>query len=66
MKTLMLSLLVLAGPPCLVRADDFGDRSKTVTTALEKQLKKKAPEITAADLATVTELKPVKLAVTLG
>lgn len=57
MKTLFLSCLVIAVPASLVRAGDFGDRSKTVTTALEKQLNKKAADITAADLATVTELK---------
>jgi Leucine-rich repeat (LRR) protein len=57
MKTLLLSLLVFAGPANLIHADDFGDRSKTVTTALETHLKKKASEITAADLETVTELK---------
>ena len=56
MKTLLFSLL-FAAPVTLARADDFGDRSKTVTTALEMQLNKKAPEITSADLATVTELK---------
>jgi hypothetical protein len=57
MKPLLLSLVLVAAPAGLVRADDFGDRSKTVTTALEKKLQKKAADITAADLATVTELQ---------
>jgi len=56
MRTLLLCLLVLAGPAGLVHAGDFGDRSKTVTAALEAQLKKKAADVTAADLETVTEL----------
>ena len=57
MRSILLSCLVIAVPANLIRADDFGDRSKTMTTALEKQLNKKASEITAADLATVTNLK---------
>jgi hypothetical protein len=57
MKTLLLALFLLACSVSPTRADDFGDRSKTVTTALETHLKKKAADITAADLATVTELK---------
>jgi Leucine-rich repeat (LRR) protein len=57
MKTLLLSFLLIVCSASLVRADDFGTRSKTVTIALEAKLKKKAPEITAADLAAVTELK---------
>jgi hypothetical protein len=56
MRTLLLSSLLLASP-ALARADDFGERSKTVTAALEAQLKKPAAQITAADLASVTELK---------
>lgn len=57
MKTLLLVLVAIAGSAGLMHADDFGNRSKTVTTALETQLKKKTSEITAADLASVTELK---------
>jgi hypothetical protein len=57
MKGFLLSLFVLAGPAGPVLADDFGDRSKTVTAALEARLNKKAADITAADLASVTELK---------
>jgi Leucine-rich repeat (LRR) protein len=52
---LFLSVVLFVGS--LVAAGDFGDRSKTVTFALESKLKKKASEITTADLATVTELK---------
>jgi hypothetical protein len=57
MKSLLLSLLLLVCSVGLARADDFGTRSPTVTQALETKLNKKAGEITAADLATVTELK---------
>jgi hypothetical protein len=57
MKPLLFSLVLVAYPAGLVRADDFGDRSKTVTKALEKKLNKKAADITATDLATVTELE---------
>jgi Leucine rich repeat len=57
MKTLLLALFALACSASPARAEDFGDRTKTVTTALETQLKKKSADITAADLATVTELK---------
>jgi hypothetical protein len=56
MKTFLPPLLVLA-LASLVRADDFGTRSETVTRALETALNKKAADITAADLARVTDLK---------
>jgi hypothetical protein len=57
MRTLPLCLLVLAGAAGLAHADDFGKRSRTVTTALESQLRKKAAQITKDDLAGVRELK---------
>jgi hypothetical protein len=57
MRPLLLSSLLVALPAAVTFADDFGDRSKTVTVALEGQLKKPAAQITAADLAAVTELK---------
>jgi hypothetical protein len=56
MRTRLLSLLVLAGTAGLAHAGDFGDRSRTVTTALEARLKKKAADVTKEDLAGVTEL----------
>jgi hypothetical protein len=56
MKTL-LSLLLIACSPLLLRAEGIGERSKTVTTALETTLKKKAADITKDDLVTLTELK---------
>jgi hypothetical protein len=57
MKPLLLSLVLVAVSDGPVRADDFGDRSKTVKSALEKKLNKKAADLTVADLATVTELE---------
>ena len=57
MTRLLLSLSLIVCSVGMARGDDFGNRTKTVTTAIETQLKKKAPEITTADLATVTELK---------
>ncbi len=57
MKTLLLSLLLLASSVGLAHAQPAADRSKTVVAALEKQLNKKHAEITAADLATLTELE---------
>ncbi len=57
MKTLLLSCLLVACFTGLTRAGDFGDRSKTVTEALEAKLNKRAADITASDLATVTDLK---------
>lgn len=57
MKTLLLSLFALACHAGAVRADDLGNRSPTVTEALEAKLGKKLSELTAADLETVTELK---------
>src|SRR5262249_55502045 len=56
-RTLLITLLLLAGSVGLARGDDLSDRSKTVCVALEKQLNKKSSEITKTDLATVTELK---------
>ncbi len=57
MKTLLLSLFALACSAGLVRGQDVGNRSKTVCTALETALQKKPAEITATDLASLTELK---------
>lgn len=57
MKALILSLFALACHAGLVRADDLGIRSQTVTEALEAKLGKKVSELTAADLESVTELK---------
>jgi Leucine-rich repeat (LRR) protein len=57
MRTLLLSLFLLACSFAPVRADDLGDRSKTVRTALERALNKKAADITAADLAGLKELE---------
>ena len=57
MKTLLLALFLIACSTGPVRAQDVGDRSKTVCVALETALQKKPAEITAADLANLTELK---------
>lgn len=57
MTPLLLSLLALAAPAKPAPPFHFGDRSKTVTSALETKLKKKAAEITAADLASIKELE---------
>ncbi|WP_020475737.1 leucine-rich repeat domain-containing protein [Zavarzinella formosa] len=56
MKTLFLSLLLIAISAGMVHAQNPGERSRTVTIALEKALNKKIADITEADLATVTEL----------
>jgi hypothetical protein len=57
MKPLLCSFVLLAGSVVTARAaDGVGDRSKTVCTALETQLKKKPADITTGDLAGVTEL----------
>ena len=56
MKTLFLSLLLLTCSTGLLQAQVAGDRSKTVTVALESTLKKKFADLTAADLDTVTAL----------
>lgn len=57
MRTLLLSLFVLACFAGVGRTQDVPDRSKTVRTTLEHVLKKKAPDITAADLANLSELE---------
>jgi Leucine-rich repeat (LRR) protein len=57
MKPLFLSLLLLTYSPGLIRAEEIGDRSETVTEALEATLNKKLKDITKDDLATLTELK---------
>jgi hypothetical protein len=60
MNALMLSavLLPFAAPlPPAANVPSVSDRSEPVSAALEKQLNKKAGEITAADLANVTELQ---------
>jgi hypothetical protein len=57
MKTMLLSLVAVAASVNVLCADDFGDRSQTVTAALQQQLKKNASEITAEDLASVTEVE---------
>jgi hypothetical protein len=57
MKTFSLPLLVFAVLTSLAHAGDVSNRSSTLINALEVCLKKKASEITAADLATVTDLK---------
>jgi hypothetical protein len=57
MKKFLLSFLVIAFSVSLVRAQEPGGRSKTVWAAVEEQLKKKSADITADDLANLTELK---------
>src|SRR5262245_39336225 len=57
MKTVLLSLFVLGCAAGVSRAQDVGERSKTVCTALETALQKKPADITATDLTNLTELK---------
>jgi len=57
MKAPLFSLLLIACTASLANAQGLGDRSKTVTTALETTLKKKAADITADDLAGLTNLE---------
>jgi hypothetical protein len=57
MKTLLFALFLIACFAGPVRAQDVGNRSKTVCTALETALQKKPADITPADLASLTELK---------
>lgn len=55
-RTLLLSLFLIACSAGPALAQDVGSRSKTVCTALETALKKKPGDITAVDLASLTEL----------
>lgn len=57
MRTLLLSLVVVSCSTGLARAQAPGERSKTVTAALESAIKKKMADITADNLATLTELR---------
>ena len=57
MKTLLLSLFVFGCSAGVSPAQDVGNRSKTVCTALETALQKKPAEISPTDLAGLTELK---------
>jgi len=57
MRTLLLSLFALACAAGVGRAQDVGNRSKTVCTALETALQKKSAEISPTDLESLTELK---------
>jgi len=56
MTPLLLSVLLCTAAPAPVKPN-VADRSEPVCRALEQQLKKKATEITFADLANVTELQ---------
>ncbi len=56
MTTLLLSVLLCPAAPAPVKPN-VADRSEPVCRALEQQLKKKAAEITFADLEKVTELQ---------
>jgi Leucine rich repeat len=57
MKTLLLFAVLLAPAPAQVQAPNVAGRSEPVCVALEKQLNKKAADITFADLGKVTELQ---------
>ena len=56
MKTLLLTAFVAASLVALAHGEDPGVRTNTVTVGIEKQLKKKYADITAADLKEMTEL----------